>query len=48
VYKNRAMKPIEIVLWWWWGWGRMMEGVNLIDMHDKHICKCHNETPLYN
>jgi hypothetical protein len=30
------------------GWGRMMEGVNLIKIHYKHMCKCHNETPLYN
>jgi hypothetical protein len=28
-------------------WGRMMEGVNLINIHN-HICKCHNETPPYN
>jgi hypothetical protein len=24
---------------------RMMEGVNLIKIHCKHICKCHNESP---
>jgi hypothetical protein len=26
-------------------WDRMMEGVNLINMHCKHICKCYNEIP---
>jgi hypothetical protein len=28
------------------GSGRMMEGVSLIKIHYKHICKCHNETPV--
>jgi hypothetical protein len=25
----------------------MIEGVNLIKIYCKHICKCHNESPLY-
>jgi hypothetical protein len=29
-------------------WGRMIEGMNLIKMHGKYICKCHNEIPLCN
>jgi hypothetical protein len=41
------MKPVEIVLR---RVGReirkMMEEVNLIKIHCKHICKCHNEIPI--
>jgi hypothetical protein len=29
-------------------WGRMTEGVNLVNIRYKHICKCHNESSLYN
>jgi hypothetical protein len=25
-----------------------MEGVNLIKIYCKHICKCHSASPLYN
>jgi hypothetical protein len=28
--------------------GALMEGVNLIKTHFKHICKCDNDIPLYN
>jgi hypothetical protein len=44
-YENRTMKPVEIVL------RREKElrekdgEVNLIKIHCKHICKCHNEFP---
>jgi hypothetical protein len=49
MYENRTMKT-------YWncskkGEGRqerIMEGVNLTKIHCKHICKCHNETPVYN
>jgi hypothetical protein len=27
------------------GWGRIMEGVNLVKINCKHICKCHSEPP---
>jgi hypothetical protein len=46
-HENRTMKPVEIVLrrgkaeeevW--------LEGVNLINIHYKHICKYSNEIPL--
>jgi hypothetical protein len=47
MYENRTVKPVEIVLRWGEGWGRMMRGVNLIKIHCKHICKCHN-VYLYN
>jgi hypothetical protein len=46
MYKSRIMKPVEIVLG---KAGREMRendgGVNLIKLHCKHICKCHNEPP---
>jgi hypothetical protein len=43
------MEPVEIVLRKGEKeWERMMEGVNLVKIHYKHICECHNETPLYN
>jgi hypothetical protein len=46
VYENRTMKPVEIVLRMGAeGWGRMMEEVDLIKTHCKHVCKCHNEPP---
>jgi hypothetical protein len=49
VYENRIMKLVEVVL----RRGRRGrrendEGMNLIEIHYKHICKRHNETPLYN
>jgi hypothetical protein len=30
------------------GWGREIEGMNLIEVYFMHIWKYHNETPLYN
>jgi hypothetical protein len=38
------MKPIEIVLRRG-GRGIAMEGVNLIKIYGKHICKCHHVPP---
>jgi hypothetical protein len=46
MYESRTMKPVEIVL----RRGEEMRendgGVNTI--YCKHICKCHNESLLYN
>jgi hypothetical protein len=48
-YEIRTMKPVQIVLGRERkGQRRMMEGVNLIKIHFKYVCKCHNETFLYN
>jgi hypothetical protein len=47
-YKNRIMKPVEIVFRKEEEvWGRMMMGLNITKVHYKHIWKCHNETPLH-
>jgi hypothetical protein len=49
MYEDRKMKPIEVVLRrgkGWWGW--TMEQMKLIKIYCKHICKCHNISPLYN
>jgi hypothetical protein len=43
LYENRTMKSPKLFLK-----GRMVEGVNLIKVHCKHLYKCHNETPMYN
>jgi hypothetical protein len=46
VYENRIMKSVEIVLRR--GEGGMRdkdEGVNLIKVYCKHICKCDTESP---
>jgi hypothetical protein len=44
LHENRTMKPVEIVLKRGaGGWGKILEGVNLIKIYCKHICKCHNE-----
>jgi hypothetical protein len=49
LYENRTMKPAENVLRSEEvGGGGTMEGVNLTKVYCKHICKCHNETPLCN
>jgi hypothetical protein len=45
MYENRTTKRIEIVPSWR-GMREKMEGVNLIKMYYKNICKCHNEPPL--
>jgi hypothetical protein len=42
VYENRTMKSAEIVLRRE-GIRKNNGGVNPINMHCKHICKCHNE-----
>jgi hypothetical protein len=43
IHENRRMKPVEIVLRRGEeGRGRMMEGVNLTEIHCKHICKYHS------
>jgi trehalose utilization protein len=44
VYENRTMKPIEDVLRRGGECKRMVEGMNLIKIHCKHICKCYNES----
>jgi hypothetical protein len=46
VYENGTMKSVEIILRM--GKGGLMERVSLLNIHYKHICKCHIETPLYN
>jgi hypothetical protein len=44
--ENRTMKPFKIILRRGEeGWGKIMEGLNLIKVYFKHIWKCHNETP---
>jgi hypothetical protein len=49
IIENRIMKPVELVLRSRGGqWGRMMEEVNLIKMHYKHIYECHNEILQHN
>jgi hypothetical protein len=46
--KNWTKKLVEIVVRMGdKGWGRLREGVNLIKIHCKNICKCHNETTIY-
>jgi hypothetical protein len=41
IYENRSIKLAEIILRREKGrWGRMMEGVNVIKIHCKHICEC--------
>jgi hypothetical protein len=48
-HKKKKKKCVEIVLRRGErGRGRMMEGLTLIKVHCKHICKCHNETSPYN
>jgi hypothetical protein len=48
IYENRTMKPVEIVL----RRGKEKRNnnirVNLFQVHCEHICKCHNESPMYN
>jgi hypothetical protein len=39
LYENRTMKLVEIVL-------RLGGGVEIIKIHFKYVCKCHN-VPLY-
>jgi hypothetical protein len=47
--ENKTKKPVEIIFRRGGGrWGRMMEGVNLINIYWKHICKCHYVSPVYN
>jgi hypothetical protein len=47
LYENRTVKSIEIILRSGEeGWGKIMEGVNLINIYYKHMCKCHNETSV--
>jgi hypothetical protein len=42
VYENRIMKPAENFLRRGKGWEGIMEGVNLIKIYCKHLCKCHS------
>jgi hypothetical protein len=42
-YEKRTVKPVEIVLRG--EMKRMMEEVNLTEIHCKHICKYHKEPP---
>jgi hypothetical protein len=47
IYENRKMKLVEIVLRREEGkTRRTMEGVNLIKIYCKHICKYHNVSPV--
>jgi hypothetical protein len=46
VYENRTQKLVEIILRRWEeGLGKTMEGMNLIKIYCKHICKSHNVSP---
>jgi hypothetical protein len=46
IYEKKRMKPVEIVLRRREdGRGRMMEGVKLIKIYHKHICKYCNVSP---
>jgi hypothetical protein len=44
--ENRRMKPVEIVLGREGEGGRTMEGVNVIKIYCKHICKYHNASTV--
>jgi hypothetical protein len=44
--ENRIMKPVEIILREEGRQVIMMEGVNLIKIYDKHICKYYNVSPI--
>jgi hypothetical protein len=46
MYENTIMKPVEIVLRRRREMREKGRGVNLIKIYYKHICKCHNESPI--
>jgi hypothetical protein len=47
-YEHRTRKSVEIVLRRGGRGGERMEGVNLVKIYCKHICKYHNVSLLYN
>jgi hypothetical protein len=48
MYENRTMKFVEIALGREEERRKKMEGVNLIKIHCKHLCKYHNVSPCRN
>jgi hypothetical protein len=47
MYENGKMRPIETIVRM--GGGRIKEndgGVNLTKIYSKHLCKCHNVSPV--
>jgi hypothetical protein len=46
LHENKTMKLVENFSEGGKGLGRMMDGLNLTKVYCKHICKCHNGSPL--
>jgi hypothetical protein len=45
MYENISIKFVEFLRSGKGEWGIIVEGINLIKIYGKHICKCHNVSP---